>query len=104
MHYLDVLWPQHEHDQTFTRMDWLIDDMSEEVIADYVCKELIKSVTADDRHPLKKFARKISAFLSRKETTAFPGVQVQALQGFLLESGLQDLNNLHYQTPREQYV
>ena len=34
--YFDVLWPQHEHDQTFTRMGRLIDEMSEQVIADYV--------------------------------------------------------------------
>ena len=63
VHYLDVFWPQHEHDQTFTRMDRLIDEMSEQMIADYVDREIIKNVTADDRRHLQKFARKLQHFI-----------------------------------------
>ena len=62
MHLLDVLWPQYEYDQTFTRMDRLIDEVSEQVIEDCVDRKLIKDITADDRRYLKKFARKLQHF------------------------------------------
>ena len=58
-HYLDVLWPQHEHSQTFT------DEMSEQVIVDYVYKELIKNVTADNRHHLKSSPRNFSIYIKK---------------------------------------
>ena len=62
VHLLDVLWPQYEYDQTFTRMDRLIDEVSEQVIEDCVDRKLIKDITADDRRYLKKFARKLQHF------------------------------------------
>ena len=44
-------------------MDRLIDEMSEQMIADYVDREIIKNVTADDRRHLQKFARKLQHFI-----------------------------------------
>ena len=82
MHYLDVLWPQHEHDQTFTGMDWLIDEMSEQVIADYVYKELIKNVTADSRHHLKRFARKLRHFYQGRKLLHCPVCEHRHSKGF----------------------
>ena len=72
MHYLDVLWAQHERDQTSTRMDRTVDEISEQVIADYVDKELIKNVTADDRCHLKKFARKFWHFYQGRKLLNYP--------------------------------
>ena len=67
MHYLDVLWPQYEYDQTFTRMDWLIDEMSEQVIEDYVDRELIKNITAGDRCHLKSLPGNFSIFIKEEK-------------------------------------
>ena len=66
VHYLDVFWPRHKHDQTFTRMDRLIDDMSEQVIEDYVGRELIKNVTADDMRYLKSSQGNFSVFIKEE--------------------------------------
>ena len=66
MHFLDLLWPQYEYDQRFTKMDRLIDEMSEQVIDDCVKRKLIKDIKADERRYLKKFARKTSALSSSK--------------------------------------
>ena len=66
VHYLDLLWPQHAHDQVFTRMDRLIDDMSEQVIEDYVGRELIKNVTADDMRYLKSSQGNFSVFIKEE--------------------------------------
>ena len=49
VHFLDLLWPQYEYDQNFTRMDCLIVEMSEQVIEECVDRELIKDIKADDR-------------------------------------------------------
>ena len=87
MHYLDVLWPQHEPDQTFTRTDRLINEMSEQVIADYVDKEIIKNITADDRCHLKKFARKLQHFYQGRKLLNCPVYEHRHSKGFLWRAG-----------------
>ena len=59
VHFSDLLWIQYENDQTFSRMERLIDEMSEQVIDDYVGRKLIKNIDEDDRRHLKKYARKL---------------------------------------------
>ena len=67
VHYLDVLWPQYGCDQTFPRMDRLIDEMSEQVIEDCVHRKFIKDIKADDIRHLKKFARKLQHFYQGRQ-------------------------------------
>ena len=62
VHFLDLLWAQCEYDQTFTRMERRIDEMSEQVIDDYADRELIKDIDVDDIRHLKKLQGNFSTF------------------------------------------
>ena len=74
VHYSDVLWPQYEYYQTFTRIDRLIDEISEQVIEDCVDRKLIKDIKADERRHLKSSPGNFR-FLSRKKSIQLPCVR-----------------------------
>ena len=59
-----MLWIQYDCDLTFSRIERLIDELSEQVIDDYVDRKLIKNIDEDDRSHLKKYARKLQHFFA----------------------------------------
>ena len=55
-----------QHNLTPTRMERLIDEMSEQVLDDFEDKELIKNIDVDGRSHIK-MCKETSALLSRRE-------------------------------------
>ena len=87
VHYLDVLWPQCKYDQTFTRMDRLINEISEQVIENCVDRKLIKDIKVDDRRHIKKFARKLQHFYQGRKIFNCPVCEHRYSKGFLWRAG-----------------
>ena len=56
----DLLWFQYDYDLTFSRMKRLIEEISEQMINDYVKRKLIKNIDKDDRRHLKNLQENFS--------------------------------------------
>ena len=79
---VDLFWRQNNYDPSITKMDHLIDQVSEKVINDYINKGCLVDIDADDRHHLQKYPRKHQYFERKRRMMNCPICDQPDSRGF----------------------